>query len=118
MKKKEFLKELQDTLHKKTGNKPTLKETREVLDSVVETMEYALSQGKTFHFKNFGRFEFRPREGFKRRTYVKSGEKVPGGYITQVDPHVIAYFRPSKKLNEKLTKRLVPILFDDVEEDS
>ena len=112
MKKREFLKALQDTVEKETGDRPSLPEARTMLDSVVQTMERSLSYGKTFRFRGFGRFEFRKRKGFKRKTYVKSGEKVDEGYMTEVDDHVIAYFNPSKKLNEKLTKRLKPVLFD------
>jgi len=113
MKKKDFVKKIQEVLKQKTGNRPTFIEARDCLDAVVESMEQSLSEGKAIRFRGFGRFEFRKREGFTRTTHVKAGKKVPEGYETKVDPHVVAYFKPSNRLNERLTEKLGPILFDE-----
>lgn len=116
MKKRDFVKDLQNEIEARTGNRPTLPEAAGMLDAFIATLESNLIRGRVIRFRGFGRFEFRKRKGFTRKTYIKNGVKIPEGFITRVDDYVTAYFYPSTTLNKKMTQSLKRYLFDDEDE--
>lgn len=117
MKKDDFVREFQTEYRKETGKRLSFPNAKTMINVFINTMKSVLLKGSKIRFRGFGRFEFKTREGFDRRTYIKDGKKVPGGYMTHVDPHVVAYFKPSKKFNKELTGRLKNVLFDNEEKE-
>lgn len=116
MNKAEFGRVIQEEWKKETGESISLPKAKKLINVFVTALKKILLNGNKIRFRSFGRFEFKKREGFKRRTYVKGGKKVEGGFITEVDDHVVAYFNPSSKFNDHLTKRLKPLLFEEAGE--
>lgn len=116
MNKAEFGKVIQEEWKKEMGDSISLPQAKRVINVFITSLKRILLNGNNIRFRSFGRFEFKKREGFKRRTFIKGGKKVEGGFITEVEDHVVAYFNPSNKFNERLTERLKPLLFEEAEE--
>ncbi len=87
--------ELIESVAKKTGQSKSV--AREVLDSLLDTVEQTLVCGHTIEIRGFGAFKLKRRESQRARN-PRTGETV------EVPSRFVPVFKPSKKLAEKVDK--------------
>ena len=71
---------------------------QEVVDKLLDSMKFSLSEGDVIELRGFGTFELRLRKGRENARNPKTGEKLSS------EPHYVVAFRSGKDLKESLLK--------------
>ena len=78
-------------------HKMSLKDAKSIVDTILETMSAALTNGHNVELRGFGSFQVRKYDAYLGRN-PKSGKEI------KVGPKKLPFFKPGKDLREQLKK--------------